>query len=85
MSNPAPQERYRVSRHRVTCSECKSKDVYRYILSLSKNENIIYEKNKTKQNKKTKKQKKKKFSDGESRTLDHQRDKWTRYLLRHNS
>ena len=46
---------------------------------------ISFTKNKTKQNKKTKKKKKKKFSDGESRTLDHQRDKWTRYLLRHNS
>ena len=66
MSNPAPQERYRVSRHRVTCSECKSKDVYRYILSLSKNENIIYKKqNKTKQEDK-KKEKEKIFRRRES-------------------
>ena len=34
---------------------------------------------------KKKKEKEKKISDGQSRTLDHQRDKWTRYLLRHNS
>ena len=39
--------------------------------------------NKIKQ--KDKKKKKKKTSDSESRTLDDQRDKRTRYLLRHNS
>ena len=39
--------------------------------------------NKIKQ--KDEKRKRKKTSHGESRTLDDQRDKWTRYLLRHNS
>ena len=32
-----------------------------------------------------KKEKEKKISDGQSRTLDRQRDNWTRYLFRHNS
>ena len=30
MSNPAPQKRYRVYRHRVTCSECKKDIVAEY-------------------------------------------------------
>ena len=62
--------------------------VYRHILSLSKNDNMFYEKkNKTKQNKRPplplpppKKKKEKKVSTGESRTRDHRRMKWTRYL-----
>ena len=62
--------------------------VYRYILSLSKNENIFYEKRKrkTKQNKtKGPKTKEKKISNGKSRNRDHRGVKWTRYLLRHDS
>ena len=45
--------------------------VYRYILSLSKNENMFYEKN-TKQTKGPQNKKKEmSVSDGESRTRDH--------------
>ena len=54
--------------------------VYRYILSLSKNENMFYEKKKQRQqqqqqqqDKKKKKSKEKKIPDGESRTQEHQR------------
>ena len=54
--------------------------VYRYILSLSKNENMFYEKN-TKQTKGPQNKKKEmSVSDGESRTRDHWRIGWTRYL-----
>ena len=56
--------------------------VYQYILSLSKNENMFYQKqNKTKQ----KDQKEKKVSKGESQTRDHWRVKWMRYLMCHDS
>ena len=41
--------------------------VYWYILSLSKNENMFFKKNKAKQNKTTKKRKEKKFPSGGSR------------------
>ena len=56
--------------------------VYRYVLSLSKNENMFYEKkqNKTKAPPPPQKKKEKKVSTGESRTWDHRRMKWTRYL-----
>ena len=56
--------------------------VYRYILSLSKNENMFYEKKTmttttttttTTGQKKKKKSKEKKIPDGESRTEEHQR------------
>ena len=52
--------------------------VYRYILSLSKNENMFYEKknndnNNNNNNNRTKKKKEKKIPDGESRTEEHQR------------
>ena len=51
--------------------------VYRYILSLSKNENMFYEKknndNNNNNNNRTKKKKEKKTPDGESRTEEHQR------------
>ena len=54
--------------------------VYRYILSLSKNENMFYEKKQRQQQqqqqqdkKKKKKSKEKKIPDGESRTEEHQR------------
>ena len=58
--------------------------VYRYILSLSKNENIFYEKT-TKQNKRTKKKKEKKVSIGESRSRDHRSIEWTHYPLPHDN
>ena len=56
--------------------------VYRYILSLSKNENMFYEKDKTKQKPPLAppQKKEKKVSTGESRTRDQRRIKWTRYL-----
>ena len=52
--------------------------VYRYILSLSKNENMFYEKKTTTTTTTTtttgqKKKKEKKIPDGESRTEEHQR------------
>ena len=54
--------------------------IYRYILSLSKNENMFYEKKTTTTTtttttgqKKKKKRKEKKIPDGESRTEEHQR------------
>ena len=47
---------------------------------------ISFTKKKTnKIKKRQKKEKEKKISDGQSRTLDRQRDNWTRYLFRHNS
>ena len=49
--------------------------VYRYILSLSKNENMFYEKKTTTTTTTTtgQKKKEKKIPDGESRTEEHQR------------
>ena len=54
---------------------------YRYILSLSKKENMFYEKTKTKQ----KDLKKKKVSQGESQTPNLRRIRSTPYLFRHSS
>ena len=53
--------------------------VYRYILSLSKNENLFTKKKKSKQDKRTKTKKKTKRggSSGESRTRDHWRVEYT--------
>ena len=58
--------------------------VYLCMFSLSKNENMFYEKKKNK-NKNKRTTKKKKVSAGESRTPDFRRVWSTRYLLRHRS
>ena len=46
---------------------------------------LLRKKKTNKIKKRQKKEKEKKISDGQSRTLDRQRDNWTRYLFRHNS